>query len=238
MTSLADADTRALLKLAGEVRRFGPREDILIESENPAEVGFLLQGYGFRYKLLGGGRRQITAHLLPGDSCSPDPLLWPAMDHSVATLSPATVVWFRSDTFFNFLADHPAIERALRWSALTEGAISREWVVNLGQRTASERLAHLLCETFCRLEMIGMTQGDSCEFPLTQAELADTLGLSTVHVNRTLQDLRRGGLITLRGKTLILHDLPTLWRMSIFNPRYLQQHDVSLAGLNAAAAQD
>jgi CRP-like cAMP-binding protein len=224
-TLLTDADTRALLALEGHIRHVGPREDVLVENDRPDDIVFFVRGFGFRYKLLGSGRRQITAYLLPGDCCCPDVLLSPAMDHSIATLSPATVIAFPRHVIADLLAAHPGLERALRWAALVEGAIAREWVVNLGQRTASERLAHLLCETFTRLRIIGLTQGDSCEFPLTQAELADTLGLSTVHVNRTLQDLRRDGLITLKGRTLVVHDLPALQRLSIFDPAYLHQRD-------------
>ena len=218
---LTDNDALALRELRGEFREFGAREDMLPANAALEDVHFLLRGYAFRYKLLGDRRRQITAYLMPGDLCCPDALA-DEMDGGVASLSPVCMLSVPREALYDFLDGHPGIARALRWASIVDGAIAREWIVNLGQRTAPERLAHLLCETFQRLQMVGLTRGDTCDFPATQAELADTLGLSTVHVNRTLQDLRRDGLITLRGKTLVLHDLPALQRLSDFNPTYLR----------------
>ena len=100
-------------------------------------------------------------------------------------------------------------------------AIEREWIVNLGQRTAVERVGHLFCELFLRLKAITLTDGDSCELPLTQAELAETTGLSTVHINRTLQELRAQNLIILRRRRLTIPDLDRLKRASLFSPNYL-----------------
>ena len=111
--------------------------------------------------------------------------------------------------------------RALWWSTLVEEAILREWIVNVGQRNALERMAHLFCELLYRFRAVGLNEGNSCTLPLTQVELAETLGLSSVHVNRTLQELRRQKLITLEGGTLTIQDLDTLKEVSFFNPDYL-----------------
>jgi len=102
-----------------------------------------------------------------------------------------------------------------------EEAIAREWIVNVGQRNALERIAHLFCELLYRFRAVGLNQGNSCTLPLTQVELAETLGLSPVHVNRTLQELRRQKLITLEGGTLTIQDLEALKDVSFFNPDYL-----------------
>jgi CRP-like cAMP-binding protein len=106
-----------------------------------------------------------------------------------------------------------------------EQAIAREWIVNVGQRTALSRAAHLLCEFFTRLRAVGLVQDNSCEIPLTQTEIADTLALSTVHVNRTLMELRRNGVITLRDKLLTIHDRPALQSAAGFDPSYLRLVD-------------
>lgn len=111
--------------------------------------------------------------------------------------------------------------KALWWDTLVSVAIQREWTVNLGQRTAIERLGHLFCELFVRLRGIGLTDGDSCPLPLTQVELADAMGLSNVHINRTLQELRRAGLVVFKGKRLTIPDLAALQKVSLFNPNYL-----------------
>ena len=112
-------------------------------------------------------------------------------------------------------------------------AIQREWTMNLGQRTASERMAHLLCELFFRLRLASLTDGTSCEFPLTQADLADATGLSKVHVNRTLQELRLAGLIILKGKTLTVPSLERLMDTGVFNSNYLHmEHEGSQLDAN------
>jgi CRP-like cAMP-binding protein len=105
---------------------------------------------------------------------------------------------------------HPAINRALWWATLVDEGTVRERLVNMGRRPVDRQMAHLFCELFVRLESVGLTTGGSFDFPLTQDELADTLGVSTVHVNRMLQQLREDGLITLKGKTLVILDLERL----------------------------
>jgi CRP-like cAMP-binding protein len=116
---------------------------------------------------------------------------------------------------------YPRIAEALWWEMLVTAAIQREWTVSLGQRLATERLGHLFCELFLRLRAVGMTSETSCEFPITQADLGDAMGLSTVHINRTLKELRAAGLIRLRGRQLTIPDFPALQAASLFDPSYL-----------------
>jgi CRP-like cAMP-binding protein len=221
LTNLTVDETDALLNLSGEVRRFGARQDVVRENDDADCVNVMLQGYACRYKQLKDGRRQITAYFVPGDPCDTSPILRPKRDYAVSTLSPAAIVAIPLDVLVALITAHPGIERALQWAGVAEGAITREWLVSLGQRTAFERLAHFLCEMFHRLQMVGLTDGNRCEFPITQTELADTLGLSTVHVNRTMQDLRREGLIALKGRILVVHDIAMLQQISVFDPNYL-----------------
>ncbi|WP_114946770.1 Crp/Fnr family transcriptional regulator [Microvirga calopogonii] len=220
-TKLSDDDKLALDQAARQVRVYGSREDIISEGDRPEAVNLLLEGYACRYKQLEDGRRQIMAYFVPGDMCDINVFILRQMDHSIATLSPATVAQIPHDTILDLIAQHPRITQALWWSTLVDEATLREWVVNVGQRSAYERMAHLLCELFFRLRAVGLTNGNSCILPVTQSELGDTLGLSTVHVNRTLQDLRRDRLLELKGKHLSILDLNALQEAALFNPNYL-----------------
>jgi CRP-like cAMP-binding protein len=184
-------------------------------------VNLILEGWACRHKFLEDGRRQIMALLLPGDICDLHMFILERMDHSISAVSPVTLAEIATDTLLDLTDDSPRISRALWWSSLVEEAISREWIVNNSRRDATERMAHLLCEIFIRLQAIGLTNGQSCEIPVTQAEFGDALGLSTVHVNRTLQDLRAANLIVLRGKTLTIPDLDALKAVALFNANYL-----------------
>ena len=218
---LSDPDRRRVADAARErVRHFGAREDIIREGDAPTGVLLMLEGWACRYKYLEDGRRQIVGLLLPGDLCDLNIFLLREMDHSIATLTAAKVSEIGREAFERLLA-RPRVAEALLWDALVTAAIQREWIVNLGQRHALERTAHLLCEVFLRLRVAGRASGTSCEFPVTQAELADATGLSAVHVNRTLQELRSMRLITLAGRTLTIHDMDALMQAALFNPNYL-----------------
>jgi CRP-like cAMP-binding protein len=228
-TPLAEGERQAVLDAIGPALRFGPRENIVREGGSadgtplmPDGLVCVLEGLICRYKLLPDGRRQILAYLVPGDLCDLRLFILKQMDHGIATLAPASVAVISRERILELTNTYPGVTRAFWWAALVEEATTREWLVNVGQRTAFERLAHLICEMFYRLGAVNLADDERCELPLTQAELADTLGLSTVHVNRTLQDLRRAGFITLRGKNLVIHDLPALQRAAMFNPSYLQ----------------
>ncbi|MBJ6125539.1 Crp/Fnr family transcriptional regulator [Microvirga splendida] len=217
---LPDADRLLLDEVVRPVRAVGPRVDLIREGEAPSDVILILEGFACRYKILPPGRRQIMAYLVPGDFCDLHVFILKAMDHTIATLSPCTVVKIPRAQILA-LMDRPAIARAFWWVALVDEATVREWLVNVGARKAELRLAHLLCELLLRLETVGMTDGDTYELPITQAELADTVGLTPVHVNRVLQRLRRDGLITLKGKHLVILDIARLKAFSGFNPNYL-----------------
>jgi CRP-like cAMP-binding protein len=160
--------------------------------------------------------------MIPGDLCDLRLLILPTPTHTVSTLTSANVLIFGREALLGAIEHHPRLGRALSWLALQEEMIEREWLANIGQRTALERLSHLLCEIFTRMQAVGLADGSRCELPLTQVELADTLALSTVHVNRTLQELRRQGLVSLSGGMLEIHDFGALRSIAMFTPAYLQ----------------
>lgn len=215
-------EDKATLRTAArdKIKRLRPREDVIREGEKPTNINLILSGWACRYKVLEDGRRQIMAFFLPGDVCDLNIFVLKEMDHSVAALTPLTYAEITRETF-DHMAEHPRIVQAMWWDTLVCAAIQREWTVNLGQRTAIERIAHLLCELYIRLHTVGLTVDGQCELPVTQSELADATGLTPVHVNRTLQELRAQGLIVLHGKELQIPDFDRLKNVALFNDNYL-----------------
>jgi CRP-like cAMP-binding protein len=221
-TSLSAEDQRLPEQLITQrVRRFGPREDLMCEGDEPGEVTVVLSGWACRYKQLEDGRGAILAFLLPGDLCNPNIFTLGEIDHSVGALTPVTVAGIPRPLFEDLILNHSRIAQALWGQMLIDAAIQREWTLNLSQRTAYERLCHLLCELFLRLRALGLTQGSSCELPITQAKLAEATGLTLVHLNRTLQELRAADLVVLKSKTLTIPNLEALMSAALFNPNYL-----------------
>jgi len=219
---LSAEDQAVLQRFATQsIRTLPARTDILREGEKPNHVHLIVEGWAHRYKELEDGRRQIVSIFLPGDICDQNVFILREMDHSIGTITAARVADLPRAFFDEISAGYPRITGALWWETLVSAAIQREWTMNLGQRNATERMAHLFCELFIRLGMAGLTSNNSCMFPLTQADLAEATGLSKVHVNRTLQELRAYELIVLKGKTLVVPDLGRLMRAGLFNPNYL-----------------
>ncbi len=203
------------------LRSHRARVELVSEGDKPDAIRVFHEGWGGRYRSLEDGRRQMVALFLPGDICELDVLLAAQMDHSISTLTPATVGEIDKSGHDVLMAAHPRVQQALAWERLVSFSIQREWALNLGQRTAFERVGHLLCEIFLRLQIVGHAEPDTCEMPLTQTDLAEATGLSTVHVNRTLQELRARELIVLRDRTLSIPDFERLAQEATFDPTYL-----------------
>jgi CRP-like cAMP-binding protein len=220
-TELSAEESSAVEASTQDVREFAAREDVISQGDRTGGVKLLLEGFACRYKVLEDGRRQIVAYFVPGDLCDLRVFILKRMDHSIGAVVASRVATISPDNILKLTHTYSTLTRALWWSTLVEEAIAREWIVNVGQRNALERMAHLFCELLYRFRAVGLNQGNSCTLPLTQVELAETLGLSSVHVNRTLQELRRQKLITLEGGTLTIQDLAALEEISFFNPDYL-----------------
>ena len=217
--SLDAEDKRLLNSIVREPRTVLPHVDLATEGEKPMFVHLILEGFACRYKFTAEGSRQIMAYLLPGDFCDLHVFVLKQMDHSIATISQCTVVDIPREHILKLL-ERPRLSLALWCAALVDAAVLREWLVNVGQRHAAQRLAHVLCELLVRLRIVGMAE-KSYELPLSQTDLADTIGTSTVHLNRVLQELRRANLITWKGDTLAIVDIDKLMNFSGFNPNYL-----------------
>jgi len=221
-TQLTDADRAELTRFGGQsVCTIPPRRDLISEGTAPAFLYLVLDGWGSRYRTLENGRTQIVDFVVPGDLCDLNLFILDRMDHSIGAITRLRVAEIGRDDFHRVVTNFPNITTALWWQELVSKSIHREWIVNVAQRSARQRLAHLFCEMFLRLESVGLTEGFTCDFPPTQNDLASATGLTAVHVNRTLQDLRADGLVILERKRLTIPDMSALQDAGLFNPAYL-----------------
>lgn len=218
---LSDDDVGALDWLCADVRPFKAGKHLIKEGDRPEVVFLLIDGWAMRYKVLRDGRRHIMAYLVPGDLCDVQVFLLKAVDHNIALLGDASVAIIPQAKMSALLDERPRLTRALGWSSLVEDSVLREWLVNMGQRDAHDRIAHLLAEMWLRLRTVGLASDHSIKLPLTQADLADTLGLTPVHINRMLQQMRKAGLIEIGGGALHIPDVQRLMDVSDFDANYL-----------------
>src|SRR5262245_33004851 len=187
-----NAEDEAILQnLAQPVRSVRPHAEIWNEDSAPRFLPLILEGWACRYKLLDNGKRQIVSLFLPGDLCGPFGVLPRFLGHSLGALTAVAFVAIEPSAIAHAAQMSPRIKEALWWDLLAGSAIEREFIVSLGRRSAAERMGHLFCELHVRLDAVGLVKDFSYDLPLTQADLGDALGLSTVHVNRSLQDLRK-----------------------------------------------
>ena len=219
MFSARDRDS--ILALESNARIFAPQTEVVREGDAPTHVHVLLDGFACRYKMVEGGRRQIVSFLVPGDLCDGHFFMLDVMDHSILTLSEARIALIQRDTVRTIFETQPAITLAFLQTALIGESISREWLANMGRRSPDRRIGHLLCEMLVRLRAVGLADNDRFALPITQADLGDTMGLSTVHVNRTLQDLKEKKLIHSKRGMFEVLDVPRLEQYSDFHPDYL-----------------
>ena len=220
---LEPGDSATIEVLFGSnVRTFEIGQHLVQKGEQPVHAYLILEGWALRYKLLPNWRRQIIGILIPGDLSDLNLFFMPLADHSIACLTPLTAIEVSQDRLNGFFdGKHPRIAQALWAKTFLAMCVQREWTVNLGKRSAPERIGHILCELFYRLHAIDLTVGHQYPLPLTQGDLADAAGLSLVHTNKRLQDLRAKGLIAVQRKFVTILDLKELERASLFSKDYL-----------------
>jgi CRP-like cAMP-binding protein len=219
--ALTGAEREALADCAAAVVDYPAGADLICEGDRPRHSTLVVDGFATRYRILSEGQRQITAIHVPGDFVDLHSFPLKEMDHSVGALSACRVVTFPHQALTTITERWPHLTRLLWLMTLLDGAIFREWIVAMGRRSAAEQLAHLICELYVRLNIVGLAHNDGFNFPATQHELGDALGLSAVHVNRVLQELRAEKLISWQGQTVQILDRPGLEARAEFDPRYL-----------------
>lgn len=218
---LAPEEKLALTAMRVHARRVGPHQELATENDGPELDAVLLAGFACRYVVLPNGRRQVLAYVLPGEFCGRRPGNREIPEHSIATLSAVKIGTFARDELAAVADRFPRLGRALELSRAVEQAMLYQWLLNLGQRTALERTAHMLCELFMRLQCLGLTHDGSCEVPLRQADIADALAISAVHLNRTLTRIRRLNIGSFLRSHLVIEDLAALQKLAGFRSDYL-----------------
>ena len=185
------------------------------------ESTMLLRGWMARAKDLPSGQRQFAEIHVPGDFTDLHAFALKRLDHDIVSITPCTVGIVPHERLKEMTEKFPHLTRVYWFATNLDAAVHRELTLSMGRRSAISRMAHLFCELLIRLAVVGLTNGNSYEFPLTQAELAEALGLTSVHVNRTLQELRRLGLIELENRWLNIRDLDGLKGVAEFDDSYL-----------------
>ncbi len=219
--ALTDEERQALENLPMQVGVIKADQDIVREGDSPSRCCVILSGFACTYKVTAQGKRQIVSFNIPGDIPDLQSLHLKVLDNSIGTINPCSVGFIAHEALRDLCARYPRITAALWRETLIDASIFREWVMNVGQREGSSRMAHVLCEMLVRMRAVGLVEDHACDLPITQAEFGDALGLSTVHVNRVFQALRADGLIETKGTRLTIPDWEKLKEAGEFDPTYL-----------------
>jgi CRP-like cAMP-binding protein len=218
---LSEEEKQALQDLPMQITVFKADQDIVRIGDRPSQCCLLLEGYTCVYKLTSEGKRQIMALHVPGDIPDLQSLHLKVLDNSIATICPCTVGFIQHEDLRRVCERHPRITAALWRETLVDASVFREWLLNIGRRESYTRMAHLLCEFLVRLKVVGLAEDGTFDLPITQVELADAIGTSTVHVNRVLQALRAEGLIETKSTQVTIPDWERLKEVGDFDPLYL-----------------
>lgn len=226
---LDDSDRQALLNLPYNQTTLEMGRYIVREGSSPDHSALLNSGLAFRHKITAEGARQIVSIHVAGNFVDLEGSLLNVVDHNIQALSRCEVALIRGTAILELIDQHPKIARAMWVDTMIDGAIFREWVVNVGRRDAREQIAHLMCEFARRLEVAGMGSQEGYELPMTQEQLGDVTGLTSVHVNRTLKGLADDGLIVRERRFINIPDWEKLRTIAGFNETYLHLDQVSVA---------
>jgi CRP-like cAMP-binding protein len=218
---ISDEEEQAIRGIVAETRRFRSDEILVRAGEELNSSLMLLDGWLARAKDLPGGERQVTELHVAGDFADLHGFTLKHLDHDVLTMSDCTIGIVPHERLQALTARHPRLARVYWFMTNIDAAIHREWALSLGQRSALSRMANLFCELHVRLDVVGRTNHGGYDFPLTQRELSECLGLTVVHANRTIQELRRRSLIELENRQLTILDRRGLEGVAQFDPTYL-----------------
>ena len=223
---LSQEERQGLAAALSPPKKVEARVDLAREGDRTDSLFIITEGWACRYTMTPEGSRQFPALLVPGDVCNLDSLMFERLDYGVRTLASATITTLSRDQAAALVARYPGIGRAFTWLAMVENTTLSKWAQSLGRRSARERLAHLLCELSVRLN--AEQDGESSfGFPLTQEHMADALGLTPVHVNRTVRQLRDEGLVDIKDHVMTLSDVALLQNVGGFDQRYLHVEPIA-----------
>jgi CRP-like cAMP-binding protein len=214
-------DEAAVLALPHRVERMEAGRYLVREGDAPRHSCVLLSGFAHRHKIVASGARSISSVHMRGDMVDLHNAMLGLADHNVQTLTDAEVAFVAREDVRRIAFERPAVGMAMWYDTLVDGSIFREWIANVSRRDAAGRLAHLLCEFAVRLEVAELGDKFSFELPMSQEQLADATGLTSVHVNRTLKLLERDGSIHRRRRHVAIEDWDKIRRRADFRSAYL-----------------
>lgn len=220
-TELSPDEERVIRGLVAQTRRVKADETLVRAGTLLDKSILLLEGWVVRCKDLPSGERQVLEIHLAGDFVDLHGFTLKRLEHDIVTVTDCTIGLVPHERLTQVFNDHPHLARVYWLSTNIDASITREMALSLGQRSAKSRMAHLFCELYARLEILGRTRGNAIDFPLTQRELAECLGLTVVHVNRTLQEMRRNGLVQAENRQIRILDKVRLEAVAEFDPAYL-----------------
>lgn len=218
-----DKDLQALAALPFTLRYVRENEPVLRDGETPSECGLIADGFCYRSKTIADGKRQILSIHVPGDLPNLQNLHYATMDHDLVALSDCTLAFIGRKALRDLISERPSVGDLFWRDTLVDAAISREWIVNVGQRSTYNRLAHLIVELRERLRLVGRVIDNTFAIPLTQEQLGEAMGVTSVHTNRILRDLRVDGVLELQRGTVKILNEDKLQELAQFDGRYLHQ---------------
>ncbi len=222
-SQLGEAEQAAVLALPAREVEVEPHRDIVRPGERTTYSCLVASGMAARFNQLRDGHRQITALHIPGDMCDLFSLMLPKVEWALQALSaPLTVLMVQHEDLAMLARDYPALGEAFWRDCVADGTILSQWIVNLGRRDARMRTAHLFCELGLRIEQAGLGMRTAYQMAAIQAQLADALGMTPVHMNRTMRSLARDNLLVVRGRTVVVPDWDALTAVAGFDPGYLE----------------
>jgi CRP-like cAMP-binding protein len=220
---LSDDDVALLEAATSAPKPYAAKQDLIREGDPPGPVFVMLDGWACRYKILPSGTRQVTALLMPGDCCDLHVGMLSEMDHSIQAITAATVALIPRADMDAMMDRSPAIARAMYVAQLVDEGVLRAWIVSMGRRSSLERVAHLMCELYLRVYTVSDSADYRITLPLSQVVLADALGMTPVHINRVLKELRLLGVMELRRNSLSILDPGKLVQIAGFDENYLHR---------------
>ena len=218
---LDEGDAAGILALPHQLRTVSPAAYLVREGEPPSLCGVLVTGFAFRQKITGNGDRSILSLHIPGEPLDFQSLFLDRADHNAQALTEATVAMIPVAAIREVMRRHPAVAAAILTLNQIEASISREWLVNIARRDARSRLAHLLCEFAVRMDLQKLHAKGTYVLPMSQEQIGDALGLTAVHVNRTIKGLELDGLLIRKGRTIEFPSIAALSNVGDFNRLYL-----------------